>query len=214
MIAREPVKQRRTAQHEHDDGYEHADSCGEIRTGYQIERQVKHEYGHYAEIHIVVPIVIGNVEQVILARFLLQLVAGALVVRVVHFLEPLRRGFFQVQLPMSHRLGQLGILLGVFTADLERVGDAGTIPRAGIVRAGGDADQVRPHEQIRAEQHDLDSHGGDERSFGLTGVAHDADAVDGRLRTEDERKRQDTQREQEARLIEQERFPGVDGHIG
>ena len=39
------------------------------------------------------PIVVGNVEQVLLARFLLQLVTGALVVRVVHFLKPLRRGF-------------------------------------------------------------------------------------------------------------------------
>ena len=45
VIAREPVKQRRTAQHEHDDGYEHADSCGEIRTGYQIERQVNTSTG-------------------------------------------------------------------------------------------------------------------------------------------------------------------------
>ena len=162
---------------------------------------------------VVVPIVIGDIEQVLLACFLLQLIAGALVVRVIHFLQPLRWGFLQIQLPMSHGLGQLGILLGVFTADLERVGNAGTIPRTGVVRAGGNTNQVRPHEQIRAEQHDLEGNGGDERSFRLTGIADDADTVDGRLRTENERKRQDTQREQEASLVEQERFPSVDGHV-
>ena len=48
------------------------------------------------------PVVVGNVEEVLLARFLLQLIAGALVVRVVHFLKPLWRGFLQVQLAMGH----------------------------------------------------------------------------------------------------------------
>ena len=115
---------------------------------------------------------------------------------------------------MSHGFGKLGILLCVFTADLERVGDAGAIPRAGIVRACGDANQVRAHEQIGTEQYDLDSHGRDQRGLRLTRIANDADAVDGRLRTEDECKRQNAQSEQETRLVEQERLPRVDGHIG
>ena len=214
MIACEPVKQSGTAQHEHDDDYEHTDGRREIRASEQIERQVEHEHGNHAEVHVVMPIMVGNVEQVLLARFLLQLIASALVIRVIHFLEPLGRGFLQVQPPMSHRHGQLGILLCVFTADLERVGDAGAIPRAGIVRACGDANQVRAHEQIGTEQYDLDSHSRDQRGLRLTRIANDADAVDGRLRTEDECKRQNAQSEQETRLVEQERLPRVDGHIG
>ena len=65
----------------------------EIRASEQIERQVEHEHGNHAEVHVVMPVAVGNVEQVLLARFLLQLVTGALIVRVVHFLKPLRRGF-------------------------------------------------------------------------------------------------------------------------
>ena len=214
MIAREPVEQSRTTQHEHDDGHEHADSRREIRPGQQIERQVEHKHGNHAEVHIVMPVVVGNVEEVLLARFLLQLIAGALVVRIVHFLKPLRWGFLQVQLAMSHGFGKLGVLLSILTADFERVGDTGAIPRPGIVGAGSNTYQVRAHKQIGAEQHDLDSHGGDQRSLGFTRIANDADAVDGRLRTEDERKCQNTQREQEARLVEQERFLSVDGHVG
>ena len=95
---------------------------------------------------------------------------------------------------MGHGFGKLGVLLSILTANFKCVGDAGAIPGAGIVRAGSDAYQVRAHEQIGTEQHDLDCHGGDKRGFRLTGIANDADAVNSRLRTEDERKRQNAQR--------------------
>ena len=48
---------------------------------------------------------IGHVEQIGLAGLLLGLVAGALVVRVFHVLEPLGRLLLQVQLAFGHGLG-------------------------------------------------------------------------------------------------------------
>ncbi len=87
-------------------------------------------------------VVVGHVEQVALPRLLLQLIAGALVVRVVHVYQPLRRLGVEVQLPVGHGLRQLGILLGIVAAHLVGVHDAVPVPRTRVVGGGGDANLI------------------------------------------------------------------------
>ena len=73
-------------------------------------------------------LVIGNVEQIRLARFLLKLVTGAAVIRLVHLFQPVRRLFLEVELAIGKRLSKHGILLGVLAAHLEHVDDAFLVP--------------------------------------------------------------------------------------
>lgn len=127
---------------------------------------------------------IGHVEQIGLAGLLLGLVAGALVVRVFHILEPLGRLLLQVQLAFGHGLGQHGVLLRVVAAHLEGVHKRRAVPGAVVVGRGGHAHEVRAVEEESRRKRQLDGHGEDDARLRLARVLDDANAVDGRLGTE------------------------------
>ena len=210
VVAGEAVEQRRTAQHEREHGHKHPDGRWEIRSGQQIERQVEQKDRHHAEVHVVMAIVVGHIKKVLLARFLLRLVARPLVVGVAHVLQPLGRLLFEVQLPMRHRLRQFGVLLGVVAAHLEHVHEAHAVPRAAVVVFRRHAHKVRSQEQIRAEQAHLKRHSCDDDRFRATRRIDDADAVDDRARPKRERERQDPQREGKAHRVEVEGMVSVE----
>ena len=213
VVAREPVQQRRASQHERHDGDQHADGRGEIRARQQVERQVEQYDRHHAEVHVVVPVIIRHVEKIGLSRLLLHLVARALVVGVVGVLQPLRRLLLQVQLAVSHGLRQFRVLLRVVTAHLEYVDQALAVPRAAVVALRGHAHEIRSQEQERAQQTHLDSHRCDDGGLRLARLADDADAVDGRARTERERQRQQAHADEEARRVEVERVMRVEDDV-
>ena len=142
MIAGKTIKQGRAPQNEGDHRYEHADCRGETCACRQIERQVKQQHRNHAKVHVIVPLVVSDVEQIRLARLLLQLVTSTLVIGVVHLLKPIGRLLFQIELTLRHGFGEFGILLRVLATDLERVRNAVAIPRPEVVGRRGNAHKV------------------------------------------------------------------------
>ena len=128
--ARKAMEQCRAAGDEEDAAYEHPDRGREVRTRYQVERQVEDEHGQHAEVDVVVAIVIGHVEERFFAGSLLEFIARALVVGVIHLDEPFGRPFFQVELTPCHGFRKLCILLRVVTAHLEERDGRFTVPRS------------------------------------------------------------------------------------
>ena len=180
MVARKAVEKGCGPQHEGNGHDEHADGRGEIRPREQIEGQIEQQHRHHAEVHVITSLVVGHVEQVLLPRLLLQLVAGALVVGIVHLLQPGGRLLLQIQPALGHGTGQLGILLGVVAAHFEGVHERSAVPRAVVVGRGGHAHQVRSEQQETGQQSHFHGDGEDDTHLRLARVLHDADAVDGR----------------------------------
>ena len=87
-------------------------------------------------------LVVRHVEQVRLTRLLLQFIARALVVGVVHVYQPLGGLRFQIQLAISHSLCELSILLSIVSTNLIGVYDAMAVPGSRIVISRSNTDLV------------------------------------------------------------------------
>ncbi len=209
----EPVQQRRAADREGGDREQHAYRRGEAGPRQQIERQIEQDHRHDAEVDVVMPVVVGDVEQVVLPRRLLQLVARPAIVGVVHLLEPVGRLLLEVELALGHRFGELGVLLGVVAAHLEGVGDAVAVPRAAVIAARRHAHQVGAEEHVRADQEQLDHERRDDDALGELRMGVDADAVDRRLGAERASEQQDARRDQKPRHVELEGMARVEHHV-
>ena len=212
MVAGESVEKGRGPQDEQQRHDEHADGRGEIGPGEQIEGQVEQQHRHHAEVDVVVPVVVGHIEQVGLAGLLLGLVAGALVVGILHVLEPLGRLLLQIQLAFGHGLGQHGVLLGVVAAHLEGVHERRAVPSAVVVGRGGHAHEVRAVEEERRRKRQLDGHGEDDARLRLARVLDNANAVDGRLGTERVAQKQQPENGHKAQRVEGEGAVGIQGN--
>ena len=124
------MEQCRAASDEKNAAYEHPDRGREVRARYQIERQVEDEHGQHAEVDVVVAVVIGHVEERFFAGSLLEFIARALIVGVVHLDEPFGRLFFQVELAPRHGFRKLCVLLRVVATHLEERDRRFAVPRS------------------------------------------------------------------------------------
>ena len=202
MVASKAIEQGRAPQDESNHCEEHADSRWETCACRQIERQVKQEHRNHTKVHVIVPLVVSNVEQVRLARLLLQLITSALIIGIIHLLKPVGRFLFQIELPLRHGFGELGILLRILTADLKRVRNAMAVPRSEVVGRRGNAHKIGPHEEKRRDEHDLNRDRADDSSLRELWPASNAHAVNARTRSEEIRKRQDADHAEKAKEVE------------
>ena len=181
METRETMQQRRTACNKEDAAYQYTDGCREIRPCYEIERQIEDKNWKNAKVDIVVPVIIGHIEERFFAGCFLEFIACALVVGVIHLYEPLGRLLLQIEVSTRHRFCKLSILLGIVASCLEEGDGRSAIPRSSVIVRCRNADQVRPHQEEARDQHDLDHHRRDDACFRLSLVIDDEDAIDGRF---------------------------------
>ena len=133
MISGKAIKEHGGTQQKQDCRHKHADCRWESALCKKIERQIEQQHGNYAEVHVVMAIIVDHVPQVRLTSGFLHFGARTLIVGIVDVHQPFRGLFFQIELAVGKRLGKIGILLGVITSNFEGVHDTVPIPRSPVV---------------------------------------------------------------------------------